>query len=413
MAFRIPMSSPDITDIEVQSVLGVLHTSALSIGPQVVEFERRFAEFCGARHAVAVSSGTAGLHMAVIASNVRDGDYVITTPFSFVASANAILYERGVPVFVDVDERTGNLDPALLAAAADDVQAGGERAERWLPRRQPATANASPRLAALLPVHAFGEPAEMGVISATAARHAIPVIEDACEAIGAVYRGQKVGLIGDAGVFAFYPNKQMTTAEGGMIVTDRDDWDGIFRSLRNQGRDVFDAWLRHSRLGFNYRLDELSAALGVAQVGRIEELLEKRECVADWYGSRLASIDGVRVMGTLADTDRRSWFVYVVRLAQGIDRDEVIRGLEKRGIPSRPYFSAIHTQPFYMQRFGYRVGDFPVCEALAESCLALPFSGVMTEEQVHDVVESLRECLETTLPAASRSHRPTERAVPR
>lgn len=240
--WQIPMSRPDITEAEARAVDAVLRTPYLSIGPQVDEFERRLAEFVGSRHVVAVSSGTAGLHLAVVAAGITDGDEVITTPFSFVASANVVLYERGRPVFVDIDPVTLNIDPARIETAITD------------------------RTKAILAVDAFGQPSDMDAINEIAARHSLVVIEDACEAIGAEYKGRRAGALGDIGVFAFYPNKQMTVGEGGVIVTNSDQWDALFRSLRNQGRDVFDAWLNHSRLGYNYRLDEMSAALGVAQV---------------------------------------------------------------------------------------------------------------------------------------------------
>jgi dTDP-4-amino-4,6-dideoxygalactose transaminase len=228
--------------------------------------------------------------------------------------------------------------------------------------------------------------------------YGLAVIEDACEAIGAEYKGRKTGTFGDAAVFAFYPNKQMTTGEGGMIVTDRDDWDALFRSLRNQGRDVHDAWLNHSRLGYNYRMDEMSAALGLAQLGRIEELLSKRERVAQWYNERLKDVESVQVPYVASTTTRMSWFVYVIRLAPEIDRSAVMAALEERGIPSRPYFTPIHFQPFYRERFGYREGDFPVIEAVARLTLALPFSSVMTEEQVEYVSEQLAGVLRQKLP---------------
>jgi len=219
------------------------------------------------------------------------------------------------------------------------------------------------------------------------------IIEDACEAIGAEYKGRKAGTFGDAAVFAFYPNKQMTTGEGGMIVTNRDDWDGLLRSLRNQGRDIFDAWLNHTRLGYNYRMDEMSAALGLAQLGRIEELLAKRDRVAGWYNERLKEADGIRVPYIAPTTTRMSWFVYVIRLEPDINRDALMTMLDEKGIPSRPYFTPIHLQPFYRERFGYREGDFPVTEAVGRSTLALPFSSVMTQDQVDYVCQKLAEVL--------------------
>jgi len=401
------MSSPDLTDAERNAVLDVLRTPTLSIGPRIEAFERAVAAYTGLRYAAGVSSGTSGLHLCVIAAGVEEGDLVITTPFSFVASANCILYERGIPVFVDVDPATGNIDPALVAQAAHDLARGGPSAQRWLPpslrstqyaarithHASRITHHASRRLKAILPVHAFGQPADLDPILEVAHEHGLAVIEDACEALGSEYKGRRVGTLGDAGVFAFYPNKQMTTGEGGMIVTNRPEWDALFRSLRNQGRDVFDAWLNHTRLGYNYRLDEMSAALGLAQLGRIEELLAKRDRVARWYNERLAGVEGVRVPFIAPSTTRMSWFVYVVRFAPKVDRTAVMGHLEEAGIPSRPYFTPIHLQPFYAARFGYRRGDFPVTEALGDTCLALPFSSVMGEGEVDYVCQHLASAL--------------------
>ena len=389
---QIPMARPDITAAEIEAVNAVLRTPYLSIGPRIEQFERQAAARVGARFAAGVSSGTAGLHLCVLAAGVADGDLVITTPWSFVASANVILYERAIPIFVDVEPQTLNLDPGLVAEAAADLAQGGVAAERWLP---PALRERPPagRLKAILPVHAFGQPADMDPILETAKRAGLAVIEDACEAIGAEYKHRQVGTLGDAGVFAFYPNKQMTTGEGGLIVTNREDWDALFRSLRNQGRDVFNAWLNHSRLGYNYRLDELSAALGLAQLGRLSELLAKRERVAAWYGERLRQMAGARAPSVGPHTTHASWFVYVVRLAPEVDRRAVMLRLSKQGIPSRPYFSPIHLQPFYRQRFGYREGDFPITEAAGRACLALPFFGAMTEEEVDYVCRHLAEAL--------------------
>ena len=400
MAEPIPMSSPDLTAAEVAAVNEVLSTRWLSLGPRLEAFERAVAAYVGTAHAVAVNSGTSGLHLCAIAAGVGRGDLVITTPFSFVASANCILYEGGVPLFVDVDPRTGNIDPALVAGAAHDLVKNGPAAHRWLP---PALQRSNVRtfersnVVAILPVHAFGQPADMDPIAEAAREHGLAVVEDACEAIGATYKGRRAGTLGDAAVLAFYPNKQMTTGEGGLILTDREEWAGLFASLRNQGRDVFDAWLKHTRLGYNYRLDEMSAALGLVQVGRIEELLARRERVAGWYDEGLAGLELVERPFIAPTTTRMSWFVYVVRLRPPLDRDEVMRRLEAAGIPSRPYFSPIHLQPFYRQTFGYERGDFPVTELLGDVSLALPFSGVMSEEQVDRVCVELRRATEGAL----------------
>jgi len=390
------MSSPDLTQVEIDAVNAVLHTPILSIGPQIEAFERACATYVGARHAIGVNSGTSGLHLAVIAAGVQENDLVITTPFSFIASANVILYERAIPIFVDVDPRTGNINPALVAECVHDLDCRLSTADRWLPPSLRGQRSAvSGRLKAILPVHAFGQPADMDPLFDIARAHNLAIIEDACEAIGAEYKGRRVGTqhatrnTQHATVFAFYPNKQITTGEGGMIVTDNDEWANLFRSLRNQGRDVFDAWLNHTRLGYNYRLDEMSAALGAAQMTRIEELLAKRARVAQWYNERLANQELIEIPYIAPTTTRMSWFVYVIRIKPPAQRDAVMRALAEVGIPSRPYFTPIHLQPFYRQKFGYQRGDFPVTEYLGDVSLALPFSSVMTEEQVDYVCEHL------------------------
>lgn len=390
---RIPMSSPDITPLEIDAVVDVLRGTHLSLGPRIRQFEEAVARRIGARHAVGVASGTAGLHLCILAAGAREGDIVITSPFSFVASANVALYERAIPVFVDVDPLTGNIDSRLVTEAVSDLVRGGSAVDQWLPPRLRHDARPRGRVTALLPVHVFGQPADMDPLLETARKFDLRVIEDACEAIGAEYKGRKVGSLGDAAVFAFYPNKQMTTGEGGMIVTRHDQWQELCTSLRNQGRDVFDGWLTHSRLGFNYRLDEMSAALGLAQLRRLDELLEKRATVAGWYNDRLAGDSLVELPTPVSTTTRMSWFVYVVRVAAVIDRDRLIRDLAHREIPARPYFSPIHLQPCYRQRFGYHEGQFPVTEALGKRSLALPFSSVMTETEVDDVCRALKRAL--------------------
>jgi dTDP-4-amino-4,6-dideoxygalactose transaminase len=391
------MSSPDLTSAEIAAVVQVLQTRFLSIGPQIAAFEQAVAAYVGVRHAVGVSSGTTGLHLCVIVAGVNEGDLVITTPFSFIASANCILYERAIPVFVDVDPLTGNIDPALVAEAVAALTNDQRPAtnDRWLPPAIRNPQSAIRNLKAILPVHAFGQPADMDPITEVARQHNLTIIEDACEAIGAEYKGRRAGMLGDVAVFAFYPNKQMSTGEGGMIVTESEEWTNIFRSLRNQGRDVFDAWLNHTRLGYNYRLDEMSAALGLVQMQRIEELLAKRARVARWYNERLADVEWIERPYIAPTTTRMSWFVYVVRIKPPADRDEVMRRLAKAGIPSRPYFTPIHLQPFYRENFGYQRGDFPVTEYLGDVSLALPFSAVMTEEQVNTVCQQLQAIVST------------------
>ncbi len=381
------MSSPDLTDGERQAVQDVLNTPTLSMGHWVVDFEQAFRELTGLRHAIAVSSGTAGLHLCVRAAGLQSEDLVITTPFSFVASTNVLLYENAVPVFVDVNPRTGNIDPGLAAQAVRDLCAGGRQAERWLPRRGAGTRRA---LKALLPVDVFGQPADLEPLRRLADDNGLVMIEDSCEALGAEYQHKPAGAFGDYGVFAFYPNKQITTGEGGVIVTDDDRAADAMRALRNQGRAPGDTWLQHTYLGYNYRLDEMSAALGVMQMRRLPELIDKRDRVAGWYAERLSEIPGVEAPAIEPFTTRTSWFVYVVRFDPKIDRDALAQRLEGRGVPVRPYFLPIHLQPYMVERFGYQPGDFPVTEDLGRRGLALPFSGVMTEAQVEEVCAALR-----------------------
>lgn len=385
---KITMSAPDITDAEIAAVHDVMTSNMLSIGPRIVEFEERVADYVGTRYAVGVSSGTAGLHLCMIAADVGENDLVITPSFSFIASANSILYERAVPIFVDVDRRTGNIDTALAAEAAHDLMKGGAAARRWLPRSLRELPNRS-QLKAILPVHAFGQPADMQPLLDLSKQHNLTLIEDACEAIGSEYKEQKAGTLGASAVFAFYPNKQMTTGEGGMIVTNSEDTANLFRSLRNQGRDVFDAWLNHTRLGYNYRMSEMSAAIGAVQIARIEELIRKRAQVAQWYHERLEQIESIECPIVTPETTRMSWFVYVIKINAPANRDDVLKQLAAIGIPSRPYFTPIHLQPFYRTKFGYERGDLPVTEALGDVSLALPFSSVMSEEQVDYVCHHL------------------------
>jgi dTDP-4-amino-4,6-dideoxygalactose transaminase len=412
------MSSPNLADTDrqgvqaalrqaglpeddLQSVLKVLEGPNLSMGPQITAFEKYFCDYTGAKHAIGVNSGTAGLHLCVRAAGIEAGDLVLTTPFSFIASTNVILFENAVPVFVDVDARTGNIDIPRLVEAARDLVAGGKKAEKWLPRTgvggakgiSPHGKGAS-RLQAILPVDVFGQPADMDAIRQVAGEFGLAIIEDSCEALGSEYKGRKAGRLGDYGVYAFYPNKQITTGEGGIIVTDDEKAASFMRSLRNQGRAPGDTWLQHTYLGYNYRMDEMSAALGVTQMQRIEELLVKREQVARWYDERLVETPGVELYTVEPATTRMSWFVYVVKLAKGIDRRAVASALEARGIPVRPYFAPIHLQPFMVERFGYRPGDFPVTEDLGLRGLAIPFSSVMTENMVEQVCQAIHAVLQ-------------------
>lgn len=379
---KIPMSSPDLTDADRQAVIEVINTPNLSLGPKVVEFEKAFCEYTGAKHAIAVNSGTAGLHLCVRAAGIGPGDLVITTPFSFVASTNALLFENAIPVFVDVDPKTGNIDVEQAADAVKNI-------DRYLPRK-PTVDGRRSTVKALLPVDVFGQPAALDELTAIAREHGLKVIEDSCEALGATYKGQQAGTFGDYGIFAFYPNKQMTTGEGGIVITDDDQAAALMRALRNQGRAPGDTWLSHTYLGYNYRLDEMSCALGITQLRRLDEMLVKREQVAAWYAERLAEIPGIEIPFIAPETTRMSWFVYVIRIDGKIDRGEFAKRLEARGVPVRPYFLPIHLQPYMVERFGYRAGDFPVTEDLGRRGLAVPFSGVMTEEQVEYVCQAIR-----------------------
>ncbi len=386
---RIPVAKPDLGQAEIDAVVQVLSDEEcrLSLGERLQRFEQQMRDHAGTRFAVAVSSGTAGLHLCMIAAGVQRGDLVITSPFSFVASANCILHQSAVPVFVDVDEQTGNLDPEQVREAAEALQ----RSRRRLPRRID-TLPIGGRLAAILPVHTFGQPADMDPLLGLARECGVPLVEDACEALGSEYHGRRVGNLGsDAAVFAFFPNKQVTTGEGGMIVTDREEWANQFVSLRNQGRDALSdgAFSEQRRLGFNYRLDEMSAALGCVQMARLEELLQRRERVASLLEDGLEGLELIERPRIVGHTTRMSWFVYVIRLNPPLSRTRVMRALQERGIESRPYFSPIHLQPFYRERFGYRKGDYPIAERLGERSLALPFFPGMTEDQVARVCRSL------------------------
>nr|WP_207890333.1 DegT/DnrJ/EryC1/StrS family aminotransferase [Rubrobacter taiwanensis] len=366
MTDRIPMASADLEDSDIQAVLEVLRSGRLALGPKTGEFERSLAEYVGVRHAVAVSSGTAALHLIVKALGIGPGDEVLVPSFTFAASVNVILYEGATPVFVDIEPETYNLDPEDL--------------ERKV----------TSRTRAIMAVDVFGHPADWDAILEIAGRHGLRVIDDSCEALGAEYRGRKLGGFGEAAAFAFYPNKQMTTGEGGIVVTDSDEVARLARSLRNQGRGEMGAWLEHERLGYNYRLDEMSAALGVSQLRRIEEFLRKRERVAGMYSGRLEGLDGVRPPRVKSHV-RMSWFVYVVTLREGLERDPVIRSMAEQGVPARGYFSPVHRQPYVRERLGN--GALPVTESVARRTVALPFHNNLTGEQVSRVVEALARAI--------------------
>jgi perosamine synthetase len=366
---QIPLSAPWIDGREEELVLETLRSGQLSLGPMIDRFEEALAARAGAPRVAAVSSGTAGLHLCMRLAGIQPGDEVVTTPFSFVASANCALYEGATPVFADIDPDTLNLDPPAVEAAI------------------------TPRTKAILPVHIFGYPAELAELEAIAERHGLAIVEDACEALGAEYRGRPMGSSGHPAVFAFYPNKQMTTGEGGAVAVGSEEEWALLKSLSNQGRSDSGEWLTHARLGYNYRLDDLSAALGLAQLERLDEILAARAGVAKRYGDLLAGVDGVEA--PLADDEdhRRSWFVYVVKLAQGVDRNGIMARLGEEGVASKPYLPSIHLQPFYRERFGYREGILPVSEDASARTLALPFHARLPAEDQERVVEALARAL--------------------
>jgi len=355
----IPLAQPVLGEAEERAVLDVLRSGQLSLGPRVPEFEAAFAERVGARHASAASSGTAALHLGLRAVGVSEGDEVITSPFSFVASANAIVYERAKPVFVDVDPVTLNLDPDAAAAAITG------------------------RTTAFLPVHIFGYPADVPALEA----HGLPIVEDACEALGAVHPdGVKVGGRGHPAAFGFYANKQLTTGEGGMLTMGSAEHKERVDSERNQGRAPDMGWLDHDRLGFNYRLTDIACALGLAQLQRLDEMLADRARVAGWYREALGGGE-LGLPCEDAGGSVRGWFVFVVQVPR--DRDGVIGRLRESGVQSKPYLPAIHLMSYYRETFGHREGEFPVCEDVAARSIALPFFPRMTEGQVTQVAEAL------------------------
>jgi len=383
----IPLSSPDITEKEIESVVNVLRTPRLSLGPKLLEFEQKFAEYIGSKHAVAVNSGTSGLHLAIKSLGIGEKDAVITTPFSFIASANCLLYENALPIFVDIEPGTFNIDPERIEEFLEKKCRKEKKTNKIVDRET------GRYVRAILPVHVFGYPCEMDRIMELAGEYNLHVIEDACEATGAEFKGKKVGAFGDMGVFAFYPNKQITTGEGGMIVTNDDKIARLFRSFRNQGRDSDKGWLEHSRLGYNYRISEINCALGIAQLERIDEILKKRERVAFRYNELLR--DYVKVPET-SDGAKRSWFVYVVCLPDKYSkkfRDRILAKLLKKGIGSNKYFSPIHLQPFYRKMFGYAKGDFEVTEYISERTIALPFHNNLNGKIITHVATCLKEIL--------------------
>jgi perosamine synthetase len=366
---KIPLSGPDITQAEIDAVVAVMRSGRLSLGPKLEEFEAALSSYAGVRHAAAVSSGTAGLHLIVKALEISEGDEVIVPSFTFIAAANAIRYERAKPVFVEIDATTLNLDPRAVEAAI------------------------TPRTRAILAVHTFGVPADIEKLSAIAARHHLILIEDACEALGAEWRGRKVGAFGAAGVFGFYPNKQITTGEGGMVVTNDERLVARVRSLRNQGRNAIGEWFEHAEIGYNYRLSELHAATGIEQVKRIQPILARRAEIARGYSDRLAACTELVLPLSQFAYGKISWFVYVIRLAEKFSRaqrDAIVETMGKRGIACARYFAPIHLQPPY-QVDGF---ELPVTEHVADRTIALPFFNAISESQLDEVCRELPECVE-------------------
>jgi len=368
---RVPLSRPDISQADIDAVVAVLKTPHLSLGPKLPAFEKAFAEHLGLRHGVAVNSGTSALHLAVRSLGLKAGDEMITSPFTFVATANCALFEGARPVFVDIDEQTWNLDVAQLEAAVTQ------------------------RTRLLMPVHIFGRPMPMDTVMEIAARRGIPVVEDACEALGATYKGCQVGTFGAASTFAFYPNKQMTTGEGGMIVTRDDHLADLCRSMRNQGRAAGAGWLAHARLGYNYRLSDINCALGLSQLARLPEFLAARRRVAQRYIEKLSELDEIVLPAPYREGEM-SWFVFVVRLADRFSqgqRDRLLESLRAQGIGTNNYFSPVPLQPFYREQFGYKPGDFPVTDRISARTFALPFYNRLTPEDQDLVVACVKKAL--------------------
>jgi perosamine synthetase len=364
----ITLAKPYITEDEIELVTEVLRSGILSLGPKLKEFENKFAQEIGTKFAIGVNSGTSGLHLCIRALGIKEGDEVITTPFSFVASSNCILYEKAKPVFVDVEEDTFNINPELIEAAI------------------------TPRTKAILVAHIFGQSCNMNRIMDIARKYNLKVIEDACESINATHFGKKVGTFGDVAVFAFYPNKQMTTGEGGMIITDNEQIYNYCKSAANQGRSNDMQWLTHDKLGYNYRIDELSAAVGLAQLSKIDFLLTRRQSLARKYIDKLIGVERI-ILPTIREGNTSTWFVFPIRVNHNI-RDKLIQKLNENGIQSKAYFyPCIHLQPFYRKEFGYIDNSFPVAEKLSKETVILPFHISLTDMQVELVTNTVKKCL--------------------
>ncbi|MBE0534203.1 MAG: DegT/DnrJ/EryC1/StrS family aminotransferase [Phycisphaerae bacterium] len=371
MDFKVHLSRPDISAAEIDAVCAVLRSPTLSLGPKLDEFEQAFCKYVGRRRAVAVNSGTSGLYLAMKALGIGDGDEVITTPFTFIASATTIMMTGARPVFVDIDPVSLNMDAARIAGAVTE------------------------RTKAVLPVEVFGNPAGMDAICDAAAVHDLVVVEDSCEGLGSELRGRKVGAFGKVSTFAFYPNKQITTGEGGMILTDDDAVADMCVSLRNQGRGKGGGWLAHERLGYNYRLSDINCALGIVQLSRLEEFVAKRRRVADMYFSRLGD-DARLIMPQEPQDSVMSWFVYVVRLADRYtmeQRNTILQKMLGRGVQVSNYFPPVYLQPFMVDAYGWKEGDFPITDAVCRSTMALPFHNNISAGEIDFVCEQLRACL--------------------
>jgi dTDP-4-amino-4,6-dideoxygalactose transaminase len=366
---QISLSSPWLDEREEQLVLDVLRSGRLSLGPTIDRFEEAFAEAVAAPYAAAVSSGTAGLHLLCIAAGVAPGEEVITSPYSFVASANCAIYEGATPVFADIDRRTLNLDPSAVAAAVTE------------------------RTRAVVAVDIYGYPCELDDLRAICDRHGLALVQDSCEALGARYRGEPIGSHGPPAVFAFYPNKQITTGEGGMVTTHSEDEWKLVRSLRNQGRADTGGWLEHARLGFNYRLDDVRAAIGLGQLEKLDEILGRRAAVAARYAELLAEVEGLELPCADDAEHERSWFVYVVALPPDTEREAVIERLEERGVQTARYLPCIHLQSYMRERYGFQEGLCPVAEEMSSRTLALPFHARLGEDDQAFVAEALRAAL--------------------
>ena len=362
----IPLAKPHIDKKDIKEVKKVLKSGILSLGPKLEEFENKFSEYIGTKYAVAVSSGTAGLHLCMKSLKLKGGDEVITTPFSFIASSNCIIFENATPVFIDIDKKSKNIDP--------------EKIEKAITKKTKA----------ILLVHIFGESCDMEPIIKISKKYNLPIIEDACEAIGTTYKGKKVGTFGLASVFAFYPNKQITTGEGGIICTDNKNLYGLLKSLRNQGRDSME-WLKHNKIGYNYRISDINCSLGITQLKKIKFILKEREKIAKKYKKSLDNISGITLPNM---TEGKSWFVYTINLDKKYNRDEIIKELEKNNIQTKPYLPSIHLQKSYKDLFNYTKGEYPICEEISNTSIALPFFIGLKNKEINYIKKTIKKILE-------------------